>query len=288
MTAAINPTSLAAAMAPLYGAAIDMVTQLQLRYATSLYSYATAALALKVQAERFARENFQFSSRRHNEEDGDDASVVSDASVADDAAFEYVMDNGSSRVWSTPHCRPTQHAAVETILFGEECEGKLLVVDRTGSGKSHILRMIGTFTGGIVLVIVPLLALSADQMAKIKEALESHGSVSAILLDECSRSDLEDDVVPRMEEIDYNSHSTLYLFTSPQKLSNSQVIRNALMKAKTEQTLRLVAIDEAHLYAQHGSTFRGQLRTLGTIFFREEILCDWVLLPAACHRYSQF
>ena len=57
MAAAIKKTSLAAAIAPLYGAAIDMVTQLQLRYATSLYSYASAALALKVQAEKFAREN---------------------------------------------------------------------------------------------------------------------------------------------------------------------------------------------------------------------------------------
>ena len=46
MAAAINPTSLAVAMAPLYGAAIDMVTQLQVRYTTSLYSYAMSALAL--------------------------------------------------------------------------------------------------------------------------------------------------------------------------------------------------------------------------------------------------
>ena len=139
-------------------------------------------------------------------------------SVADDAPFEYVMDNGSSRVWSASTCRPTQHDAVETIIYDENCGGKLLVVDRTGSGKSRILRIIGTFTGGIVVVIVPLLALSANQMAKIETALQSHGSVAAILLDECSLSDLEGDVVPRMDEVDYDSHSTLYLFTSPKKL----------------------------------------------------------------------
>ena len=165
MAATINPMSLAAVMALFYGAATDMVTQLQLRYATLLYSYATAALALKVQAENFDRENFQFFSRLSNQEDGDnDNSVISDASVVDDAAFEYVMDNGLSRVCSTSHCCPTHYANVETILFGEECGGGLLVVHQTGSGKSHIICMIGTFTGGIVLVIVPLLALSADQM----------------------------------------------------------------------------------------------------------------------------
>ena len=97
MAAAINPTSLVAAMAPLYEAAIDMVTQLQLRYATLLYSYAMATLALKVQAEKFSHENFQFSSRLSNQEDGDDDdSVISNASVANDAAFEYIMNNGSS------------------------------------------------------------------------------------------------------------------------------------------------------------------------------------------------
>ena len=81
MAAAINSTSLAAVMALLYGADIDMVTQLQLRYATLLYSYATAALALKVQVEKFARENFQFSSRLSNQEDGDDDDfVISDTS----------------------------------------------------------------------------------------------------------------------------------------------------------------------------------------------------------------
>ena len=96
MAVAINPTSLAAAMAPLYGAAIDMVTQLQLCYATSLYSYTMAALALKVQAEKFSRENFQFSLWLSNQEDGDGNSVISNESVADAAEFEYVMDNGSS------------------------------------------------------------------------------------------------------------------------------------------------------------------------------------------------
>ena len=44
-------------------------------------------------------------------------------------------------------------------------------------GKSHILRMAATFLGGIVVVIVPLLALTADQMAKIEEANQDCGSI---------------------------------------------------------------------------------------------------------------
>ena len=92
---------------------------------------------------------------------------------------------------------------------------------------------------------------------KNKDALQPHGSVSALLLEKCPHSDLKDDVIPGIEEIDYNSNSMLYLFTSSQKLANSLLIHNALMKAKIKETLRLVAVDKAHLYAQHKSTFRG-------------------------------
>ena len=58
MAIAISSTSLAAAMAPLYGADIDMMTQLQVWYVILLYAYATVALVLKVQAEKFDHENF--------------------------------------------------------------------------------------------------------------------------------------------------------------------------------------------------------------------------------------
>ena len=133
MAATISSTSLAATMTLLYGAAIDMVTQLQVRYATSLYAYDTTALVLKVQAEKFAHKNFQFSLPHRNQEDDDDDSVIINVSVANDG-------------------------------------------------------------------------------------------------------------------------STMYLFTSTQKLVNSPIICSALTKAQTKETLRFLAIDKAHLYAQHRST----------------------------------
>ena len=44
--------------------------------------------------------------------------------------------------------------------------------------------MVTLFVGGIVLVIVPLLLLTADQMAKIRMALQVEGSVEAHHIDE--------------------------------------------------------------------------------------------------------
>ena len=89
-------------MTLLYGAPINMVTQFQVQYATSIYAYTMVSLELKIQTKKFARKNFQFLSWRRNQEDCDNDSVISDAGVADNAAFEYIMDNRASRIWSTP------------------------------------------------------------------------------------------------------------------------------------------------------------------------------------------
>ena len=162
-------TSLAAALSPFYQRAVDVVTSLQRRCATALYESAKAALAKKIEDDATARSSARFSSSAQRRAAADDA-IANDALGVDpvppDAPFADHLDEASRERWSTPSCRPAQLAAVDTILFSEACRGKLLVVDRTGGRKSHILRMIATFVGGIVLVIVPLLTLTADQLAK--------------------------------------------------------------------------------------------------------------------------
>ena len=144
-----------------------LVKRLQVRHATGLLASAKAAIAraaLNVGASVF---RFTSSSLPTTASNGDcGASVDSGESVASDAAFFDHLNNGSSQVWSTPQCLPNQENAVETIIHGEECRVKLLVIDRTALGKSHILQMISTMLGGIVLLIVLILLITANQMAK--------------------------------------------------------------------------------------------------------------------------
>ena len=78
--------------------------------------------------------------------------------------------------------------------------------------------MAATFLGGIAVVIVPLLALTADQISKIEEANQDRGSIKAVHLDKLLSATIDNEAVPRMHAIGYNSQSTLFLFTSPQKL----------------------------------------------------------------------
>ena len=93
-----------------------------------------------------------------------------------------------------------QNDAVERALFDKTCEGKLLIIDRTGGG-SHILRIAVMFLGGIVVVILPLLVLTADQISKIEEANQDCGSIKAVHLDELPAATINNEVVPCIHAI---------------------------------------------------------------------------------------
>ena len=60
----------------------------------------------------------------------------------------------------------------------------------------------------------------------------------------------------------------MFLLSSPQYLAGDALFRNALVQCQARRTLRLVAIDEVHLYTQHGRTFRECIRYLRDVFFR--------------------
>ena len=80
-----------------------------------------------------------------------------------------------------------------------------------------------------MLVIVPLLSLTVDQMAKIRVALQVEVSIEAHHLDEISASLLRELIIPRMHKIGYDSTSTMFLFTSPQKLVTTPSLLVALV-----------------------------------------------------------
>ena len=73
---------------------------------------------------------------------------------------------------------------------------------------------------------------------------------------------------PRLaDSFDPESSTTLFLLCSPQALVQQTTLRKALIHASAKRVLRLVAIDEAHLYAMHGRSFREDIRILSIVFF---------------------
>jgi len=154
-----------------------------------------------------------------------------DAPIADHLAYT------AAKVWGKPSLRPRQTMAVHKLVYEKDSKGKLLVVDRTGGGKSLIFSLSATMVGGVVLIIIPLLALTANQMSKLKEAISDYGAVDVHHLDELQKNSVKDKLIPKLLSLSPNTSSTIFLLSSPQFLAENGLLRNALLQCQKRRTL---------------------------------------------------
>jgi superfamily II DNA helicase RecQ len=150
-------------------------------------------------------------------------------------------------------------------------EFTLVVVHRTGGGKTHILRTLGAIERGIVLIFIPLLTLSADVMHKFEVANTTWGNVGAYHLDELYDANRRafESLLRRCSTMKRNTTSTLFMFLSPQFLVHHRNTLDIFVTCARERTLCLIAIDEAHIHVQHGTSFRADIRALRAEFFTQ-------------------
>ena len=84
--------------------------------------------------------------------------------------------------------RPRQ-LEVASSLLDPSRPNHVLACLRTGYGKSHIMRVLGSMVGGFTLVFIPLLALSADVLSKFQKADPRYGRVRVFHVDELYKDD---------------------------------------------------------------------------------------------------
>ena len=186
---------------------------LQSGYMCELVTAAAVAACAVLAAER-QREVLFFEEVEMDEDD--DTSTASDVSVDLSSPFVDHVNSGASRVFGVESLRPKQIEGVDRIIFDPSSGGRLIIVDRTGGGKSLILAMTAICIGGISLVLVPLLALTANQLARLSKAIQKYGVVSAHHMDEISAKDLREQIIPMMDTMRYDSSSTRLLLCLPQ------------------------------------------------------------------------
>ena len=144
----------------------------------------------------------------------------------------------------------------DTIRHVVEGRGKLLVVQKTGWGKSFVyfiaIRLLREAGAGPALLISPLLALMRNQI----EAAERMGVRAATI--NSNNTDEWDAVACRVR-----NDAVDILLISPERLANEAFVENVL--ADMAARVSMLVIDEVHCISDWGHDFRPDYRRIERI-----------------------
>ena len=147
------------------------------------------------------------------------------------------------RVFNIEHFYDEQWNAISKILAGE----RVLMIERTGFGKSLCYQFPAILFQGITIVFSPLIALMRDQV----NGLKSKGINAAYINSE--QSEEENNQV--IEQALNNQLKILYI--APERQENQQ-----WLEAVRKMRLSMVVIDEAHTISTWGHDFRPAFRRI--------------------------
>jgi superfamily II DNA helicase RecQ len=140
----------------------------------------------------------------------------------------------------------------------------LLLVNRTGSGKSLVMLTAATLIGGVALIIMPTLSLASDQLEKFTNG--KYKNLNTVHLDEVKLPHEVKKVVKQLTALKKEPRRRRP-FASPQVLTKadnplSAIWSELMVNSAKWGLLNLVVGDEAHMHLQQGLTFRKEFLDL--------------------------
>jgi superfamily II DNA helicase RecQ len=140
-------------------------------------------------------------------------------------------------------------AAVARIVF--QAKTCLYLIQKTGEGKLAVVLTSATLLQGITLVVVPLLGLGCDQVAK---AQRGRYKVEAYHLDK-NRGEDQLAIQTRLLSITQQNAQSIILFASPQSLKEQSSWAPLLKRLCQMELFTLLVCDEAHTIPLNGCSF---------------------------------
>ena len=162
--------------------------------------------------------------------------------------------------------RGKQEEAIDTILEGKDC----LIVLPTGGGKTICYSIPVLMSGGVTVIICPLLSLMLDQV----QYLRSKGLNVCYLNSSVPSEDRE--VIMHNLLLDVSPYS--FFFVTPESATQPDMLEK-FSKMKSQGTLTYFVIDECHCIDMWGYDFRPAYANLGNL---SSLKCQIVALTATC------
>ncbi|KAK3275384.1 hypothetical protein CYMTET_16481, partial [Cymbomonas tetramitiformis] len=146
--------------------------------------------------------------------------------------------------------RSNQREVINCTLAGHD----IFCIMPAGGGKSLLYQLPALVTGGVTLVVSPLISLIHDQVRQLLNL-----GIQAVALTSETSKDLIKTVHADME----NAGSQLRLvYVTPERVAKSNQFMSKLEKADKAGRLARIVIDEAHCCSQWGHDFRTDYQQL--------------------------
>lgn len=78
------------------------------------------------------------------------------------------------------HLRLWRVEVTPSLIFDKSCDGTRIVMNHAGGSISLILFMVMTCIGGVTLVLVPILLLTASQLSRLNVAVQQWGNITGV------------------------------------------------------------------------------------------------------------
>lgn len=185
-----------------------------------------------------------------------------------DVSFSESQERRVLQLFGKKQLRAGQREMIATALAGRNVLG----VFPTGYGKSLCYQAAAVLSGGVSVVVSPLIALMRDQV----QGLQKLGIV-AERFDSTLEPEQKSDLLARLV-----TGEVRLLFVAPESFENQE-----LQKALAVTQRMLFVVDEAHCVSEWGHSFRPDYLKLPELYRRMGFRCAMAITATATLRVQQ-